>query len=166
MFNQLQIKRLIYLMLYALYERGRVLLVALLVVPVLVIAIGLSSQKYYVNHATILIEESALLNPFLDDLSFSFELSDRMEALQTLVLSRKVCRPLPKIRSLSMNRRAMLKSIVCSKSSQKHCHFLWWAMNLFVFTLNGPSGEQMKPVLEQVVEHFIQRFTRADKGVS
>ncbi len=164
MFNQLQIKRLIYLMLYALYERGRVLLVALLVVPVLVIAIGLSSQKYYVNHATILIEESALLNPFLDDLSFSFELSDRMEALQTLVLSRKVLSSIAKDTQL-VNESA--SDIEIDRMQQKLSEALSFSMvgdELVRIHFKWTQREQMKPVLEQVVEHFIQRLLAPTKA--
>ena len=85
-----QIKRLIYLGLYALYTRIKLFIIPFCIVPLVVIFMGLTAQKQYTNHATILIEESALLNPYLDDLSFSFQLSDRMAALRTLVISRKV----------------------------------------------------------------------------
>ena len=75
-----QIKRLLYLALYAVYTRAKLFVLPLLIVPVVVIVLAATSQKQYTNHATILIEESALLNPYLDDLSFSFDLSNRMAA--------------------------------------------------------------------------------------
>ena len=85
-----QIKRLLYLTLYAVYTRAKLFVIPLLVVPFVIILLTVTAQKKYINHATILIEESALLNPYLDDLSFSFDLSNRMAALRTLVISRKV----------------------------------------------------------------------------
>ena len=85
-----QIKRLLYLGLYALYTRIKLFIIPFCIVPLVVIVLALFAQKQYSNHATILIEESALLNPYLDDLSFSFQLSDRIAALRTLVISRKV----------------------------------------------------------------------------
>ena len=61
-----QIKRLLYLALYAVYTRAKLFVLPLLIVPVVVIVLAATSQKQYTNHATILIEESALLNPYLD----------------------------------------------------------------------------------------------------
>ena len=85
-----QLIRLIYIALYGLYRRVRLFIVPLIVLPIVITLHGLTSEKYYINHASVLLEESSLLNPFLDELSFSFELKDRIEALKTLVLSRGI----------------------------------------------------------------------------
>lgn len=44
--------------------------------------------KMYRSHTSILVQESALLNPFLEDLSVSSNLEDRIVALRVLVHSR------------------------------------------------------------------------------
>jgi putative effector of murein hydrolase len=63
-----QIKRLLYLALYALYTRVKLFVLPLVIVPIVVIFLAATAEKKYTNHATILIEESALLNTYLDDL--------------------------------------------------------------------------------------------------
>lgn len=159
-----QIKRLVYLALYALYQKARMMVLPLLVVPTLVFLMALSSEKLYTNHATILIEESALLNPFLDDLSFSFELSDRMDALRTLVLSRKVLNAVAKDAGL-VEQDAPLIEI--DKMQQKLSQAISLSLvgdELVRIHFKWPEREQMKPVLEQVVEKFIERLLAPTKA--
>lgn len=85
-----QIKRILYLVLYAFYKRGRLFVMPIVILPIFVILHNVTEEKHYVSHASILLEESSLLNPFLDELSFSFELESRIDALRKLVLSREV----------------------------------------------------------------------------
>lgn len=158
-----QIKKLIYLALYTFYERWQLALMPMVIVPVAVILIAATSEKQYVNHATILIEESSLLNPFLDELEFSFELSDRMAALKTLVLSRKKLGEVIKEVGLVENlddqlavekmQQKLAKAISISLVGDElvRIHFKW------------ENREQMKPVLEALVEKFIERLLAPTK---
>ncbi|MGC3836978.1 GumC family protein [Moritella viscosa] len=52
--------------------------------------ISLFTDKRYDAHTSILVQESALLNPFLEDLSVPFNLEQRIVALRVLVHSRHI----------------------------------------------------------------------------
>lgn len=159
-----QIKRLTYLGLYAIVQRSRLFWLPFLITPLVIIGMSLSAPKQYVNHATILLEESSLLNPFLDDLKFSFELEERMSALNTLVLSRKVLNQVAKDAGLvSQNANAT----ELSKMQQKLATSISLKLvgdELVKIHFKWTDKAQMKPVLESVVEHFIERLLAPTKA--
>ena len=158
-----QIKRLIYLALYALYSRIRLMILPMLLVPSVVILSSLMAEKQYVNHATVLIEESALLNPFLDDLSFSFELSDRMDALKTLIIGRKVLSEVAKQSGLVDDYASELEVDDMQRKLAQGLSLSLVGDELVKISFKWPVREQMKPVLEAVVEQFIERLLAPTK---
>ncbi|TMO25085.1 sugar transporter [Pseudoalteromonas sp. S4492] len=159
-----QIKRLIYLGLYALYTRIKLFIIPFCIIPIVVIALGLSAQKQYTNHATILIEESALLNPYLDDLSFSFQLSDRMAALRTLVISRKVLIAVAKETQLIAEDASPKQVEEIHQQLSKALSLSLIGDELVRINFIWHDQTQMKPVLEKVVEKFIERLLAPTKA--
>lgn len=159
-----QIKRLIYLGLYALYTRIKLFIIPFCIIPIVVIALGLSAQKQYTNHATILIEESALLNPYLDDLSFSFQLSDRMAALRTLVISRKVLIAVAKETQLIAEDATPKQVEEIHQQLSKALSLSLIGDELVRINFIWHDQTQMKPVLEKVVEKFIERLLAPTKA--
>jgi uncharacterized protein involved in exopolysaccharide biosynthesis len=153
-----QIKRLLYLTLYAVYTRAKLFVIPLLVVPLVIILLTVTAQKKYINHATILIEESALLNPYLDDLSFSFDLSNRMAALRTLVISRKVLIAVAKETQLVPENAtpAQIEKIHQELSQALSLSLVGDELVRVNFIWHEQS--KMKLVLEKVVEKFIERL--------
>ena len=153
-----QIKRLLYLTLYAVYTRAKLFVIPLLVVPFVIILLTVTAQKKYINHATILIEESALLNPYLDDLSFSFDLSNRMAALRTLVISRKVLIAVAKETQLVPENAtpAQIEKIHQELSQALSLSLVGDELIRVNFIWHEQS--KMKLVLEKVVEKFIERL--------
>ncbi|MBD1582149.1 GumC family protein [Pseudoalteromonas sp. S16_S37] len=159
-----QIKRLTYLSLYALYSRFKLFIVPVCIVPVVVFLLSATAQKQYVTHATILIEESSLLNPFLDDLSFSFELSNRIDALRTLVISRKVLIAVAQETQLIAD-NASNKEI--EKIHQQLASALSLSLvgdELVRIHLKWHEPDKMKLILEKVVEKFIERLLAPTKA--
>ncbi|WP_462177263.1 GumC family protein [Pseudoalteromonas gelatinilytica] len=159
-----QIKRLIYLGLYALYTRIKLFIIPFCIIPIVVIALGLSAQKQYTNHATILIEESALLNPYLDESSFSFQLSDRMAALRTLVISRKVLIAVAKETQLIAEDATPKQVEEIHQQLSKALSLSLIGDELVRINFIWHDQTQMKPVLEKVVEKFIERLLAPTKA--
>ncbi|MDB2355849.1 MULTISPECIES: GNVR domain-containing protein [unclassified Pseudoalteromonas] len=159
-----QIKRLLYLALYALYTRAKLFVLPLAIVPVVVILLAVTAQKKYTNHATILIEESALLNPYLDDLSFSFDLTNRMAALSTLVISRKVLIAVARETNLVPKNAspAAIEKVHQELSQSLSLSLVGDELVRVNFIWHEPS--QMKPVLEKIVEKFIESLLAPTKA--
>lgn len=163
-FSIMQLRRLLYLVFYTVYERWLAVALPLAVIPALVLTMSLVNEKKYINHATILIEESALLNPFLDELEFSFELSNRMDALRTLALSRKSLNTVIKDNNLvaDFSNKLAVEEMQQQLVSAIDISLVGNELVRFQFKWNKP--EQMKPVLESLVEQFIERLLAPTKS--
>ena len=72
------------------WRRRYVIVMPILVMPVLGLFISMLTPAKYHAHTSLLIQETAKLNPFLGDLAVSSNLKERMEGLKTLLHSRHI----------------------------------------------------------------------------
>ncbi|WP_205622150.1 GumC family protein [Aestuariibacter salexigens] len=158
-----QLIRLFYIALYAMYRRIRLFVVPFLILPVIVILHGATAEKRYINHASVLLEESALLNPFLDELSFSFELKDRIDALKTLVLSRGVISEVALKTGLVDDTTPLLEKELIHEKLSQNLAISMVGDELVRIQFNWHEPHIMKNVLEQVVEAFIDKLLAPTK---
>jgi uncharacterized protein involved in exopolysaccharide biosynthesis len=158
-----QIIRLVYLSLDVFYKRIRVFLVPFIILPIFTIGLSMMGTKQYVNHATILIEESALLNPFLDDLSFSFELNERIDALRTLVISRKVLRRIALENGLFTEDSSSFKQEAIQQKLSESISITLVGDELIKVHFKWDKPAQMKVILESIVEEVIKRLLAPTK---
>ena len=158
-----QITRLVYLALYALYRRIRLFIVPLVILPVFVVLHGITAEKYYENHASVLLEESALLNPFLDELSFSFELAERIDALETLVLSRSVINDIALSTGIISVDTPLIEAELLNEELRQNITMSMVGDDLVKVQFKWHQPEVMKTVLEQIVETFIEKLLAPTK---
>lgn len=76
--------------LWAVWRRRYLICVPILLMPFAGLAVGLLAPKKYETYTTILIQETAKQNPFLEDLAVATNLKSRMEALNALLHSRHI----------------------------------------------------------------------------
>lgn len=72
------------------WRRRYAIIVPALLLPILGGTIGTLAPKKYASHTSMLIQETAKMNPFLEDLAISAMLKERFSALQTLLHSRHI----------------------------------------------------------------------------
>lgn len=77
-------------LLWSAWRRRYLIAVPILVVLLLALGISLLSAKKYISYTTVLIQEAAKLNPFLEDLAVVINLKGRMDALNALLHSRHI----------------------------------------------------------------------------
>ncbi|MFL0805345.1 MAG: hypothetical protein K6L81_16660 [Agarilytica sp.] len=80
----------VYCILQAAWRRRYTILLPIIIFPLLGAVIGLTNAKQYKAHTSLLIQETAKLNPFLEDFAVSAMLKERGEALKTLLHSRHI----------------------------------------------------------------------------
>lgn len=78
----------IHLILAAMWRRRYLISFPIIVLPIIAVVICLITPRNWQTHTTILVQESAKMNPFLEDLSVSTDLENRMTTLDTLIHSR------------------------------------------------------------------------------
>lgn len=78
----------IHLILAAIWRHRYLILLPVIVLPVIALIVCFISPRTWQAHTTILVQESAKMNPFLEDLSVATDLENRMTTLDTLLHSR------------------------------------------------------------------------------
>lgn len=82
-------QRIIWLLTVLWHYRYTIVL-PMLILPIGGVFIGTSLPKQYTTHTSMLIQETAKMNPFLEDFSVSTLLEERIGALKTLLHSRHI----------------------------------------------------------------------------
>jgi len=78
----------IHLFLAAVWRHRYLILFPVIVLPIIAVIICFIAPRTWQAYTTILVQESAKMNPFLEDLSVSTDLENRMTTLDTLLHSR------------------------------------------------------------------------------
>ncbi|MEF1341686.1 chain-length determining protein, partial [Vibrio rotiferianus] len=77
-------------MLVGAWRRRYLIVLPMLILPILGLGVSRLLPTTYISHTSMLIQETAKLNPFLEDIAVSTMLKDRLSALSTLLKSRHV----------------------------------------------------------------------------
>ncbi|MDG1286197.1 MAG: hypothetical protein P8P30_01380 [Rickettsiales bacterium] len=82
------VERVIYRILEVAWRCRKLIIRPMLIMPILALIVGLILPKTYEMQTTILFQEPSRINPFMDDISISTGLKERMESLNALLHSR------------------------------------------------------------------------------
>ena len=94
--NELKLRFII--ILNAAWRQRYVIVLPMLIMPFAGSFVGKMAPEKYVSHTSMLIQETAKMNPFLEDISVSTMLKERLAALSTLLKSRHILRSVAKER--------------------------------------------------------------------
>jgi polysaccharide chain length determinant protein (PEP-CTERM system associated) len=84
------LEELTLVLLYAAWRRRYMILLPILIMPFIGFGAAKLAPKDYTAKMTLLVQEPAAINPFLEDLAISTDLKDRMDALKEQMKTRSV----------------------------------------------------------------------------
>ncbi|GAL34873.1 polysaccharide biosynthesis chain length regulator SypO [Vibrio maritimus] len=113
--SELKIRLLV--MLTAAWRRRYAIVIPILVMPIIAYAVGVMTPPKYKSHTSMLIQETAKMNPFLEDIAVSTMLKERLSALKTLLNSRHVLLSVASDLNLIDDTMSLMSK---TKSSQKY----------------------------------------------
>jgi polysaccharide chain length determinant protein (PEP-CTERM system associated) len=146
------------------WRRRYLIAIPILVMPIIGGIIGGLAPKKYENHTTILIQETAKLNPFMEDLSVSTNLKERMAALKTLLHSRHVLiqvgQDIGKITDTSSqkDREGFISEISAAVSVSLSGN------DLLKLSLRSNQPNGMKQTLQAIKKQFISQLLAPEKS--
>lgn len=154
----------IHMFLAAGWRRRYLILTPMLILPILGFKVGSSGQLNYVSHTTILIQETAKINPFLEDFSVSPDLKNRMMSLKTLVKSRFVMTNVAMDLGLFTEEDEPAKKdyIIGQLAGRLSVSQAGADMIRLGYQSNDPSN--MKEVLETVSKHFLEQILAPERS--
>ncbi|MEH6449547.1 MAG: capsule biosynthesis protein [Oleispira sp.] len=154
----------VYSLLNAAWRQRYLILMPILIMPILGGLIAMSRGKIFDTHTTILVQETSKLNPFLEDLSVSTNLKERMAALDTLMHSRHVLfsvaeelELIDENTSVSNKGRVIRKIASGLKLSQE-------GKDLVKISYRSGTPSNMKEILEVVSLHFIEQLLAPERS--
>lgn len=145
--------------------RRRYLIIApiLAMPPMAFVAAGFAPQSYEAR-TTILVQETAKMNPFLTDLAVGPNLKERMPALNALVHSshilEQVLRDVKQIDETSSQneREARIANLSAAISVDL------MGNDLVAFKIRGPRGEGLAATLTAVSNRFLERLLAPERS--
>jgi len=155
--------RLLYICIAA-WRRRYLIITPLIILPLVGLVIGLTTAKQYQSHTSMLIQETAKMNPFLEDFAVSSMLKERLDSLQTLLHSRHILGAVAREQKL----------IDDNSSPQDYDRIIERLSNALTMTMAGKdlirigytagSAEGMKQMLQTVSEHFIEQLLAPERS--
>jgi len=150
-------------MLAAGWRRRYLIAIPILLLPMLGAVIGLLAPKKYESYTTVLIQETARQNPFLEDLAVATNLKKRMEAMNALLHSKhilgEVIDELDNDGELSdWHRQETIKRLSYSLRANLV------GEDLIRISYNATDPSQMAKVLELVSRRFVERVVAPQRS--
>lgn len=146
------------------WRQRYVIVVPMLILPFVGYFVGKMAPTNYVSHTSMLIQETAKMNPFLEDIAVSTMLKERLNALSTLLKSRHVLTAVAKEHNLINSAMTPAeKDYVINKLSSS-LTVDQPGKDFLKISLTAPSPNGMKEMLESISEHFIEQLLAPERS--
>lgn len=153
-----------YFILAGAWRRRYSIIIPILILPIFAVTLGFMSPKNYASHTSMLIQETAKLNPFLEDLAVSSMLKERINSLKVLLHSRHI-----------LGEVALERGLVDEQTTpQKHDHIInqlsaalsiqMVGKDLIRIDYKSNTPEGMKEMLQSVSTQFIEQVLAPERS--
>ncbi len=151
-------------LLNAAWRQRYVIFVPILILPFVGFGVSKLAPTKYDSHTSMLIQETAKMNPFLEDIAVSTMLKDRMSALRTLLHSRHVLYSVAEELELTTPEMSNVEKqeIITDLSQRLSVNQLGKDFIKISLSSNTPAG--MKATLTSVSQHFIEQLLAPERS--
>lgn len=158
------LKSHLFLALTAAWRRRYIIAIPLLVMPLLALGIGQLTPDIYRSHTSMLIQESAKMNPFLHDIAVETQFTERINALRTLLKSRHVLSTVARERGLIDDKTSDAQSERIIGQLAASLTVSQTGKDFVTISLSSSKPTGMKELLESVSHHFIEQLLAPERS--
>ncbi|MBD2856741.1 chain-length determining protein [Vibrio parahaemolyticus] len=151
-------------LLYGAWRRRYMIVIPMLVLPILGFGVSKLVPTTYVAHTSMLIQETAKMNPFLQDIAVSTMLKDRLSALSTLLKSRHVLYSVAKEQGLidddmgAKEQEFIIKDLASRLSVQQ------LGKDFIQIQLRSGKAQGMESMLTSVSNRFVEQLLAPERS--
>ncbi|MGF1754819.1 chain-length determining protein [Vibrio makurazakiensis] len=160
--NQLKIRLLV--ILGGMWRQRYVILMPILILPFIGLGISKLAPLKYEAHTSMLIQETAKMNPFLEDIAVSTMLKDRINALRTLLHSRHVLYSVAEELQLTNEEMSNVEKDRIIAHLSERLTVTQLGKDFLKISLTSGSPQGMKELLRSVSEHFIEQLLAPERS--
>lgn len=154
----------IYGLLAGAWRRRWTVVAPMLIMPIVTGATGYFLPKSYVAHTSLLVQETAKMNPILGDLAVDSAIKERMSSLQTLLHSRHILRAVADdLKLIGPETSPSEADVVISRLSEQ-VSVSMKGKDLIHFQVKGPSPDQMSELLTSVSHRFLDELLSPERS--
>ncbi|ELB2203787.1 chain-length determining protein [Vibrio parahaemolyticus] len=151
-------------LLHGAWRRRYMIVIPMLVLPILGFGVSKLVPTTYVAHTSMLIQETAKMNPFLQDIAVSTMLKDRLSALSTLLKSRHVLYSVAKEQGLidddmdAKEQEFIIKDLASRLSVQQ------LGKDFIQIQLRSGKAQGMESMLTSVSNRFVEQLLAPERS--
>ena len=135
-----------------------------LILPIAGYIIGAKTPKNYTTHTSMLIQETAKMNPFLEDFSVSPLLEERIGALNTLLHSRHILTAVAQeLNIIQADTSAAAKDQIIAKLSEK-LKMTIISKDVYRLELKDSNPAAMQQTLDIVSRYFVDALLTPERS--
>jgi len=151
-------------LLNAAWRQRYVIFVPILILPFVGFSVSKLAPTKYDSHTSMLIQETAKMNPFLEDIAVSTMLKDRMSALRTLLHSRHVLYSVAEELELTTPEMSSVQKqeIITDLSQRLSVDQL--SKDFIKISLSSDTPTGMEATLTSVSQHFIEQLLAPERS--
>jgi polysaccharide chain length determinant protein (PEP-CTERM system associated) len=136
----------------------------MLILPIVGLLVANMNAKYYTAHTSLLIQETANMNPFLQDFAVSAMLKERVATIKTLLHSRHILAKVAEQQGLiDANTDSDQRDRVVNRLSSA-LKVTMPGKDLIRIDYKSDRADNMKQTLENVSEHFIEQLLAPERS--
>ncbi|WP_159656474.1 GumC family protein [Vibrio atypicus] len=160
--NELKLRFIV--LLNAAWRQRYVIVLPILIFPFAGYFVGKMAPANYVSHTSMLIQETAKMNPFLEDIAVSTMLKERLNALSTLLKSRHVLTAVAKEHQLIDDTMSALEKDRVIGRLASNLTVNQPGKDFLKITFSSSTPDGMKELLESISEHFIEQLLAPERS--
>ncbi|CAK3178977.1 Polysaccharide chain length determinant protein (PEP-CTERM system associated) [Vibrio crassostreae] len=160
--NNLKLRLLF--ILNAAWRQRYVILVPILILPFVGFGVSKLAPTKYDAHTSMLIQETAKMNPFLEDIAVSTMLKDRMSALRTLLHSRHVLYSVAQELELTTPDMSDIEKQQIITDLSQRLSVTQLGKDFLKISLSSDTPVGMEATLRSVSEHFIEQLLAPERS--
>ncbi|GMM87160.1 GumC family protein [Vibrio fortis] len=150
--------------LYGAWRQRYVIVIPMLILPIVGLLVANLTPKKYESHTSMLIQETAKMNPFLEDIAVSTMLKDRINALKTLLHSRHVLYSVAEdLKLIDSNMSSIEQEQIINDLSQR-LMVTQLGKDFLKISLTSNTPDRMEETLKSVSEHFIAQLLAPERS--
>ncbi|WP_045498494.1 GumC family protein [Vibrio hyugaensis] len=151
-------------LLHGAWRRRYLIVVPMLVLPILGFIVSQILPTNYVAHTSMLVQETAKMNPFLEDLAVSTQLKDRINALSTLLKSRHVLFSVAQEQGLINDEMTPKEQEFIIKDLASRLSVKQLGKDFIQIELTNDTPAGMEEILTSVSNHFVEQLLAPERS--
>ncbi|MEZ8345356.1 GumC family protein [Vibrio splendidus] len=160
--NNLKLRLLV--IINAMWRQRYVIVLPILILPFVGFGVSKLAPTKYDAHTSMLIQETAKMNPFLEDIAVSTMLKDRLNALRTLLHSRHALYSVAdELQLTTPDMPEIEKQEIITDLSQR-LTVTQLGKDFLKISLSSNAPDGMEATLRSVSEHFIEQLLAPERS--